>query len=234
MIKLKKNDIMKKRKIGIDLLIESFNTYFVSLNSEERLLNPEIYHEKLISCVDSLSEIFEEFLSFGKFKDNWDYNYFNDFLNGPELIIKSLKTNCTYGLGINNEGLFLSMHLNNAENLRYMDDLFWKNLLNLSDFDGFIYEEYEFIRDERRKEFPELFKTNKSMIFRILRKYIFDSTENHSQYLPGSVGEFKMSAKFSDPLPSSIQKFSKAFKIMYKLNYSLWKIKDLKDKKDPL
>ena len=70
------------------------------------------------------------------------------------------------------------------------------------------------------------------MIFRILRKYIFDHTESHSQYLPGSVGEFKISSKFSDALPSSIQKFSEAFKIMYKLNYNLWKIKVLKDKRN--
>ena len=127
---------MNKLKIDIDLLTKSLNTYLLSLYSEERLLKPEIYHGKLIGCVDSLSQIFEQFLSFGKFKDDWDYNYFNDFLNGPELIIKSFKTNCTYGLGINNEGFFLSMHLSNAENLRYMDDLFWKDLLNLSDFDG--------------------------------------------------------------------------------------------------
>lgn len=87
------------------------------------------------------------------------------------------------------------------------------------------------MRTERTKEFPELFKTNKSMIYRIMRKYIFDQTETHSQYVSGSVGEFKIVAKFDEGLPETVKKFCETFKIMYKLNYDLWKVTDLKTKK---
>ncbi len=87
------------------------------------------------------------------------------------------------------------------------------------------------MRSERIKEFPELFKANKSMIYKIMRKYIFDQTETNSQYGSDSVGEFKITAEFDENFPEAIKRFCEAFKIMYKLNYELWKVTDLKNKK---
>ncbi|GHU96202.1 hypothetical protein FACS1894156_6980 [Bacteroidia bacterium] len=63
-----------------------------------------------------------------------------------------------------------------------MGDNFWKLLLSLSDFDGFAYSEYESVSDNTKREFPELFITNKSMIYRIIRKYIFSFTERDKNY----------------------------------------------------
>ncbi|MGE8527206.1 hypothetical protein [Chryseobacterium rhizosphaerae] len=223
---------MKKQKKSFDSLIDPINSYLEFYYSEDRIPNTEEHYQKILECVNTLAKIFEECLSYGNFKDEWDYDKFYEFLYGPELIIKSIKTNCGYRLGLNDKGLYLSMNLHYSENLRYMDDTYWKLLLVLSEFEGFEYEEYEFIRVERRNEFPELFKTNKSMIYRIMRKYIFDFTETHSSYLPGSVGEFKVVAPFSDDFTLSIEKICEAFKIMYKLNYNLWKITDLKNKKE--
>ena len=112
-----------------------------------------------------------------------------------------------------------------------MSDDFWKLLLTLSSFKGFLYVEYEFVRDERRKEFSKLFNTNNSMIFRIIRKYIFDSTETNSRYISCSVGEFKIVWSVDTDFEQIVRKCCLAFKIMYKLNYDLWKISDLKTKK---
>ncbi|SHF39781.1 hypothetical protein [Chryseobacterium sp. OV279] len=222
---------MKKQKKSFDSLIEPINNYLESYHSEQRIANTEVHYSKTLDCVNALAQIFEECLSYGNFKDEWDYDKFYEFLYGPELIITSIKTNCGYKLGINDKGLYLSMNLHYSENLRYMDNKYWKLLLALSDFKDFEYEEYEFIRNERRNEFPELFKTNKSMIYRIMRKYIFDFTETHSSYQPGSVGEFKIIAPFNEDFSQSVKKFCETFKIMYKLNYDLWKITDLKNKK---
>lgn len=222
---------MKKQEKNFESLIRSINSYIESCQSEQRFTNTEIHYQATLDCTNTLAKIFEECLSYGSFKDEWDYDKFYELLYGPELIIKSVKTNCDYRLGLDDKGLYLSMDLNYSENLRYMDDSFWKMLLLLSDFNGFQYEEYEFIRSERRNEFSELFKANKSMIYRIMRKYIFDQTETHSQYRPGSVGEFKIISEFTEDFSLSVKKFCEAFKIMYKLNYELWKITDLKNKK---
>lgn len=112
-----------------------------------------------------------------------------------------------------------------------MDDNYWKLLLSLTEFEGFEYEEYEFINKERRNEFPELFKANKSIIYRIMPKYIFDSIDKDSNYDSGTVGEFKIVAKIDADLSDTLKRFRETFKIMYKLNYELWKVIDLKNKK---
>lgn len=220
------------KSIDYNSLIEDINAY-LDLRHSENSNNIDKAYDITIKCVNALSSIFELCLSYGKFKDEWDYSKFYQNIYGPELIINSIKTKCGYRLGLDEERgeLYISTDLRYNDNLRYMDDSFWKLLLNLSDTKGFEYEEYEFVPTERVKEFPELFKTNKSMIYRIMRKYIFDQTETNFQYGSSSVGDLKVVAKFNEGLPETVKKFSETFKIMYKLNYDLWKVSDLKNKK---
>lgn len=229
---INKNKLSKNNKsIDYNALLEAINAYLHLRYSNDKSDNIEEEYKLTIACVNALARIFEECLSFGNFKDNWEYEQFYQNIYGPELIIQAIKTKCCYSLGLDEKGLYLSTDLWHNENLRYMGDNYWKLLLTLSEFNGFEYEEFEFVRSERTKKFPELFKTNKSMIYRIMRKYIFDQTETNSQYVSGSVGEFKITAEFDESLPEAIKKFCQAFKIMYKLNYELWKITDLKSKK---
>ncbi|MCW3159700.1 hypothetical protein [Chryseobacterium oryctis] len=223
---------MKSKEKDYNSLITSINNYLDLRYSDNKSDNFEEQYQTTIDCVNAFSKIFEECLSYGNFKDRWDYDNYYQNVCGPELIIKAIKTNCDYKLGLDYNGLYLSTDLRFNENLRYMDDNYWKLLLKLSDFEGFEYSEYEFVRDERRREFPDLFKTNKSMVYRIMRKYIFDQTETNSSYTSDSVGEFKVVAKFDEDFTLVVKKFCETFKIMYKLNYELWKIADLKNKKD--
>jgi len=222
---------IKNKEADYDKLIISINNYLDLWHSDNKSEDKEQLYQTTIKCVNALAKIFEECLSYGNFKDKWEYNKFYQHIFGPELIIKALKTKCDYKLGLDDKGLYLSTDLRYNENLRYMDNNYWKSLLMLSEFDGFEYDEYEFVRSERVKEFPELFKANKSMIYRIMRKYIFDSTETDSRYVSGSVGEFKIVAKFDEDFTQTVKKFCETFKIMYKLNYDLWKVTDLKNKK---
>lgn len=182
-------------------------------------------------CVNAFAEITELCFKYGKFKDQWEYNTFHLFFDGLELMIISQKTKCDYRIGLERDGIFLSTYLGHCKNIRYMDDNFWKLLLKLSDFDGFHYDEYEFVRDERIKAFPELFNTNKSMIYRILRKYIFDETETDYRYVSENVGEIKLLYPFNYDFNKLVENFCQGFKIMYQLNYLLWKVSDLKSKK---
>ena len=221
----------KAKSLNYNSLIGAINTYLDLRFSDKKSEDTDELYKITINCVNAFAKIFEECLSYGNFKDSWEYDKFYQHIYGPELIIKALKTNCDYRLGLDDKGLYLSTDLRHNENLRYMDDNYWKSLLMLSEFEGFEYDEYEFVRTERVKEFPDLFKANKSMIYRIMRKYIFDSTETDSRYVSGSVGEFKIVAKFNEDFSQTVKKFCETFKIMYKLNYDLWKVTDLKTKK---
>jgi hypothetical protein len=181
-----------------------------------------------IACVRALKRIAEYSFEYGKFKDEWDYSDYYRFSSGPELIIKSIKTQCEYKIGLDYFGIYLSSDLRHNTNLVHMDDQFWKNLLALSEFEGFQYEEHEFTSDKQCETYPKLFKSNKSVIFRIMRKHFFDVTNDDSRYEHKSVGEFKISWTKDKEIDFVVSKCCEAFKHLYRLNYRLWKVSDTK------
>lgn len=206
-----------------DSWISKINGYIDFYNSSKEYSTDEIW-DITVSCVSVFSKIAEISIRYGKFKDTWNYDNFYQHVSGPELIVQSLKTGSEYKIGLNRTGIYLSTDLRHNDNLRFMNDDFWRTLLILSEFEGFQYEEMEFVRDERRKAFSHLFSTNKSMIYRILRKYLFDQTESDPRYASSSVGEFTILCKIETPFESMICRICEAFKLMYRLNYQLWKV----------
>jgi hypothetical protein len=219
----------QKTEIDYDLCVSAINN-FLDYRYLDRDLTDDESWNITCDCVNAFAKIAEMCFKYGKFKDKWEYEHFRSHIYDTELIIKSLKTNCEYNIGLDRDGIYLSTDLRHKDNLRYMSDDFWKLLLNLSELKGFVYEEHEFVRNERRKEFPELFSTNKSVIYRILRKYIFDATETDFQYTSWSVGKFRILCLFDKYFNDMVNEFCVAFKIMYQLNYLLWKVSDLKTK----
>ena len=211
-------------KIDYDLCVNSINN-FLDYRYSDRNPTDDEYRNITDDCVNAFSKIAEECFKYGKFKDKWEYGD----CSGHQLIIKSLKTNCKYQIGFDMEGIYLSTDLRHMANLCYMSDDFWKLLLNLSELKGFVHEE-ESVRDERSKEFPELFRANKSIIYRILREYIFNVTNTTFRYTSCCVGSFKILCLFDRYFDDMINEFCVAFKMMYQLNYLLWKVSDLKNK----
>lgn len=218
--------LIEKNSPHFNSWIDTVNEYLETRYSEKEY-NPDQIFEITRRCVNSFSKIAEICFAYGKFKDDWEYDKFYMHLFGPELIIKSLKTKTEYNLGLDNNGIYLSTDLRFNENLRYMDDNFWKLILSLSEYQGFEYDEYEFVSGDIRKKHSELFDTNKGMIFRIFRKYFFD--EIASEY-HGSVGEFKITWPINSDFEDILKNCCTGFKTMYRLNYDLWKISNLKDK----
>lgn len=227
---LKLDKIIEKFSDDFDLIVDNINNYLTMWRDSSQRDTDEVW-KTTIDCVNSLAKIAEACFAYGNFKDNWEYSKFYQHFSGPELIIKSLKTNCGYSLGLDNNGIYLSTYISNNDNIRYMGDDFWKSLLDLSEYDGFIYDENEFTRTERTREFPQLFSANKSMIYRIMRKYIFDQTDPDFRECSSSVGELKIFLTFDTDVEDMFREFCTAFKIMYQLNYKLWKVSDLKKNK---
>lgn len=221
--------IISQNSIHFDQIVEGINRFGEFRDSDENLSSDDTWKIN-IDCVNSLTKLTEMCLAYGKFKDTWDYDTFYPNHFGPELIIKSKKTGCDYNIGLNERGMYLSTDLRYNENLRYMDDDFWKTLLSLSELEGFDFQEYERTSDKQRKQFPELFKSNKSMLFRILRKHFFDQTSLDEQYSSSSVGEFRIYWTSENSFEIIARNCCVAFKTMYQLNYKLWKVTDLKEK----
>ncbi|MGA3012438.1 MAG: hypothetical protein ABSD71_00240 [Bacteroidales bacterium] len=212
-----------------------FDTWVDQINEYTRIWNSDVDHSTdlqeniTLNVVNTFSGISELCIKYGKFKDRWDIGHFYLHIEGPELIIKSQKTETEFMLGLSRKGVYLKTDLRQTQNLKNMGDVFWKQLFVLSEFPGFEYEEYEFVSTEIQKKYSDLFNGYKCMIFRIFRKYFLGMLEHNEV---GSIGEFKIIWTPDTNFVDIVKQCCEAFKIMYKLNYSLWKIEDLKNKKD--
>lgn len=181
-----------------------------------------------LKTVNVLSSIFEIFKKFGGFKDEFDHSKFTLNIYGPSLIIKSIKTGVTFRLALDYKGIYLSTYLYKIKNLRHMDDQFWSQILKLPSLGEFELGEYEFYGRETVQGHQELFSNQKSNLFRIMRSYFVGSILNEGEIISP---HFEMRWGYDNDLSNLILKGYETFKLLYNLNYLLWKVDDLKNKK---
>jgi hypothetical protein len=225
----------QKEEIDCNLCVDYINAFLsYRIENEQRYFNYRIprvengvaiLSKPIFNCLEGFKFIANKCIINGKFKDTWEYNFSIGFY-GPELHIKSKKTKCEYILGFEKNNIFLTTFFWHSENIRYMGDDFWKILLNLSDIEGFKYD-VQPIGTETEKSYSELFVSKKSIIFQILRKYFFDKIHGDSwDYLCHIELQYSSNKDFNE----IIKDFGNGLKMMYQLNYMLWKVSDLKSK----
>jgi len=219
--------IIHKNVGNFERWIDAINNHHTIRHSGKEFTPTEL-HNLSVATSNILAEISNLFFEYGNFKDEFDNGSMYHYIYGPNLIIKSIKTNTTYNLGVDERGIYISANLRYPENLKDMDDQFWQNLLKLTELGKFEFIEHEWFDDKTKKKHPELFLTKKSTIFRILRKYFIDISEDKEV---GNVGEPQITWTSEYDFEDIIIECCLAFKLLYKLNYSLWKIEDLKKKR---
>lgn len=180
--------------------------------------------DKVASALGEISDIA---IKFGAYKDTFDNSKMYLNLYGPSIIINSIKTGVTFCLEADDTGISIRTHLTHINNVNYMDDTFWVNLLNLSEFGHFQLEEHEFYGKETQNKYGNIFNSDKSKIFRILRNYFVGVTENARYTI---TGDLKITWTSEHSVEDILVNCCKAFKALYNLNYSLWKISDLRGK----
>ncbi|GAA4203943.1 hypothetical protein GCM10022289_20980 [Pedobacter jeongneungensis] len=173
-----------------------------------------------------LLEVAENFFRFGKFKDTWDNSKCHINVYGQNLLLKSEKLNTTFHWGLDEQYFYLECHIICAENLRYMNDEFYELILTLKGLGDFEFFDTGFIAKEEKP----YYENKTSTIFQLIRNFMIYQTEkmNAKNYqLPPSLdlGQFslKWDAQNID-WSELIEKASAAFKVMYNLNYKLWKV----------
>ncbi|GAB6119514.1 hypothetical protein [Dysgonomonas termitidis] len=207
--------------------IETINTYNSRFEKEE--LSEDNRVDLTYKIADVLSEISDLHFKYGNFKDKFDKTKMHLNVYGLNLIIKSEKLDCTFYWGIDSyEGLYIDTYMKEANNLRYMTDDFYKDLMSLSDLGDFTIGENLGSSKEMEKKYNGLFNNQKSKIFNLLREYIIGIVENE-KYI--DLGSFRIKWNYETDFNELVQNSCLAFKILYKMNYSLWKISDLHRKK---
>ncbi len=209
--------------------IDKFNNHAEMINSFDNF-NEQERIDIVIKVVNALSSLADIYFKYGNFKDKFEYDNFYQQLYGPEIVIISNKTGTTYKLGIDNKGVYISSYLEYAENIKNMDDEFWANILTLSKHKGFELVGLEHVNNKTKSKYPELSYNYKGTIFKIFRRYFFNITEYDKTM--DDYGEFKITWESGDDFEKTVREGCEIFKMLYKLNYSLWKIEDLKKKEE--
>ena len=219
--------IIKDNFKEFDSWIEILNRQRESIFAEESQSEDELTN-LTYETSGVLGKIADLAIKYGNFKDDFDTSKMYVNLYGPSLIIKSIKTGGTYYLATDLKGIYLRTSFLHADNLKNMSDDFWLELFELKKFSGFEYEENSFFSIEVQRKYPELFHTYKDTMFLMFRKFFLSHTEKHNDI---DIGDFKVNWKPDEDFSKMIEEICLAFKSMYKMDYKLWKITDLRKKK---
>ena len=210
--------VIKKHQDSFDEIREDL-VLFINHYNDLKCSDNENFKQILNNCLISLSKIIEYSLSCCNFKDKFKYDRFILTPIGPEIFIKSEKIKFEYKFGIHNNYFFISSYLTYTNNLVFMNDDFWSDLISLSKIDGF-----EFLEIEKSPKVGKinkhLFCSNKSFLFKIVRDYVLDT--NYSDIYRLNAFYFKIDNDVD--IEKTILQFVDIFKQIYKINYRLWKI----------
>lgn len=213
---------------------DKLNEWVDSINRHTNLLDSyldfstEEAVDITMDAVQVLAGLADISISYGNFKEQFEHKDFRPTFIGPELIINAEKTGTTYLLGMDSEGIYINTYLKWAENIPYMDDRFWNDLMGLQDFKGFELLQSEEVGHQIKAKYPRQFASSKSMLFRFFRKYFMDITQYDDL---GSLGDLQVKWSFDHGIEDIITELATVFKVLYQLNYSLWKVGDLRAKK---
>ncbi len=223
----------------LDKIIENscdkFEEWIKILNNHQKSIsfhnefNFEDESKLIYQTVDVLKNISSLAIKYGSFKDNFDTSKMSLGFYGPTLIIKSIKTGKALYLSSDLGGLYLETELCHSENIKNMDDDFWLELFELKKFKRFEYLENTNFSIQTQRKYPELFHTYKNTIYLMFRQFFLSKLECYEDIDLGSL-KVKWKADEED-FTTIIQEICLAFKSMYKMNYKLWKVTDLKNKK---
>jgi hypothetical protein len=179
---------------------------------------------------EMLIGIAENFFTYGKFKDHFDTSKCNLFPFGQYLYLRSEKMDITINWGMEWNDFYLEAYLMHAENIRFMTDDFWQAILDLKGLGEMSLTGGGGLNSQQRP----YFENKTSTVFQIIRTFMINQMElmeagefgTHWEY-PTITIKWKMDHNWA----SLLEKASKAFKLLYLLNYQLWKISDLAAKK---
>lgn len=164
------------------------------------------------------------FIKAGNFMDTMDSSKCSMHVYGQYLLVRSEKMNITFDWGVEHDYFYLESYLGHADKLRYMDDEFYRSLLELKALKNFEYR----LNGTLSKDQKPYYENKTSLIFGLIRNYMLHQDEklNSEDFrLRASFDPGNLSVKFPFELgwDAIIREAGHAFKLMYRLNYLLWK-----------
>jgi hypothetical protein len=178
-----------------------------------------------------LVAIARSFFEHGNFKDTWDTSKCRMFPFGQYILLRSEKMDITFDWGVEYSDFYLEACIVHTENIRYMTDDFWSVLLELKTLGKFEYTGGGGLNAEQKP----YFENTTSTVFQVIRTFMFNQTElmnnRYGRYTQRELGSLQLKWPMDNDWPKLLEQACRAFRLLYKLNYQLWKISDISNKK---
>lgn len=222
------DNFVAKSRSNFDIWEKQLHEHLL-LQYEPEAVETEAERERIFfQTNDLLISIAENFLVYGKFKDSWDTSKCSFVPFGQYVLLRSEKMDIVFNWGIEGSDFFLETYLMYSENIRCMTDEFWETLLELKRLGKFEYAGGGGLNPQQRP----YFENKTSAIFQIIRTFMLNQTESMNDgNTQWEFGTLALKWEATDDWTDLLERTSKAFKLMYQLNYQLWKIHDLATKR---
>ncbi len=210
-----------ERQLGEHLLSQYEPEAIESKAEEERIF---------FQTNELLIDIADNFFAYGKFKDSFDTSKCNLFPFGQYLYLRSEKMDITVNWGVEYNDFYLEASLMYSENIRFMTDDFWQSILDLKGLGAMTLTGGGGLNSQQRP----FFENKTSTIFQIIRTFMINQMERMASSDYGMQWEYPsltIKWEMDHDWASLLEKASKAFKLIYAINYQLWKFSDLAEKK---
>lgn len=176
----------------------------------------------------------KEIVKLGKYKDSFIYLY----TLGPciETIAKSNKTNTSYSFSYNliSCEFFFYSDIHNGSNLRYIEESFLLDFFRVMNTYKIRYIQTQFC-SEAEKNHPDLYRNKKGNLLPLMRNYYVETVyqDNNDSYYKAdlSLGMFEVVWCLNQSVDEIFSEACLTVKWLYKFNYNLWKIENIKSKK---
>lgn len=180
--------------------------------------NLEIVYNTEVFFYDLLQDIIGK----AKTKDKWEFYKYKE--HNPYYIsirARSEKIGVEFSLGIYIHEFTFDVNIARSNRIRFMDDTFWEHFINLNNCGVFEFSETTSLSyNDKYTGHREIFQKSKSNIFTVIRNHVL------FEYLHGGCVDFgELSVKWPiNTEPNDFfNKACKAFKLMYQINYLLYR-----------
>lgn len=194
----------------------------------ERYIDDDKYLDIYKNTSDVFSQLLKNFIEYGKYQDKFHFNEYYPNIYGVESIVTSEKLECEFILGTNNNAYFLQSYVLHPEHIKNMDDIFWRDLLALNQYGSFEFVENAWVQGAEKSEIERILKNTKSNMIRLLKNYLLLNIHNGDLT---DIGWLRVNWPINTYWDDLLLKGCEAFKTLYKINYTLWRIQYIRSKK---
>lgn len=187
----------------------------------------------LQSVIKCMFSFLEEIVKSGKFKDTFEYFYHPGIC--IETTARSNKTNTAYSFSYDlmKREFFFHSYIHNDSNLRHLEEDFLLDFFNILNTHNIKYVQTEFCT-EAEKNHPDLYRSKKGNLLPLMRNYyvgtVYDDNNDSYYKTDLSLGMFEVVWGLDRAVDEVFSEACIAMKWLYKFNYNLWKVDDLKQK----